>query len=688
MKDASKSHGVRAFLHRLRRNRLKREWLIPVFWLFLVWNELVVRSTTNKAFWAKSLILILLFSLAAALILYTLCSLFSRKINRVIQNFLVIFLFLFYVSQLIYYYKFHCFYNAYSMGNGGQIVEFWQIILHALWVKFPSISALTLGLILMLFFGSAFQDSAMPRWYGRLLALVLAAAVHFGTVALLPAFGTASSVSAYHVYHDTNDLQHGAYRLGILPAFRLDVTRCLFGFEGGQLTEPEKPTDLPTEATEATTEAPTQEPTQATTEAPAVDTSPNVLNIDFDALAEGEENPTKAELDRYFAQITPTNKNEKTGMFRGCNLIQITAESFSYLAIDPELTPTLYKLQTQGFNFTNFYTAYWGVSTSDGEYVALTGTIPKSGTWSMSDTQNNAMPLTMAQQLKHLGYSAYAFHDHTQTYYHRNKSHPNLGYIFKAVNRGLNITKQWPESDIEMIDQTTADYVNQQPFHAYYMTVSGHLEYNFDGNAMAYKNRELVEDLPYSEPVKAYLACQIELDRALELLLQRLEEAGVLENTVIVLTADHYPYGLTLEQQSELAGHPIDSKFELYKNACFIYKEGMKPETVDKLSCSMDLLPTLSNLFGLEFDSRLYMGQDVFSDASPLVVFSDRSWLTDFGAFYSQNETVTSFTDQPVPQDVVEYYNAAVADKFLVSQWILEEDYWRDLFGDNLPPDE
>ncbi len=673
---------LRLSLSRLRRNRFKREWLILVFWAYLIWNELVVRSTTNKAFWTDSLILIVLFSLVAALILYTLCSLFSTKVNRILERIAVVVLFLFYASQLIYYYKFHCFYNAYSMGNGGQIVEFWQIILHALWVKFPSLSALTLGMAAVLFFGSAFQDSAIPRWYFRLIFPVLALGVHFGTVALLPAFGMESSVSAYHVYHDTNDLQQGTYRLGILPAFRLDVFRGLFGFEGGRLTEPEKPEDLPT--------APTEPPTEAVTEAtePPVDTSPNLLGFDFEAMAEREENPTVAQLHRYFSQAEPTNKNEKTGLFAGCNLIQITAEGFSYLAIDPELTPTLYKLQTQGFNFTNFYTAYWGVSTSDGEYVALTGTIPKSGTWSMSDTQDKAMPLTMAQQLKHLGYSAYGYHNHSSTYYHRDKSHPNLGYIFKAVGRGLEVTDQWPESDVEMIDLSTGDYVNQEPFHAYYMTVSGHLEYNFDGNSMAYKNRELVEDLPYSEAVKAYLACQIELDRALELLLQRLEEAGVLENTVIVLTADHYPYGLTVEEQSELAGHELDTRFELYKNACLIYKEGMEPETVEELCCSMDLLPTLSNLFGLEFDSRLYMGHDIFSDAQPLVVFADRSWLTDFGSFYSLDETVCSFGETELSPEVVQYYNAAVSDKFLVSQWILEEDYWRILFGDNLPPDE
>lgn len=231
-----------------------------------------------------------------------------------------------------------------------------------------------------------------------------------------------------------------------------------------------------------------------------------------------------------------------------------------------------------------------------------------------------------------------------------------------------------------MIDVTTGDYINQEPFHAYYMTVSGHLEYTFQGNAMAEKNRELVEDAPYSERVKAYLACQIELDRALELLMERLEEAGVAENTVIALTADHYPYGLTPAEQSELAGHTLEENFELYRNACILYKKGMKPERVDRACSSLDLLPTLCNLFGLDFDSRLYMGQDVFSEAEPLVIFSNRSWITGEASYNSQTGEVSSLTGGEISDRYVQTIKDAVNNKFTISAWILDRDYWRILF--------
>ena len=154
----------------------------------------------------------------------------------------------------------------------------------------------------------------------------------------------------------------------------------------------------------------------------------NVLNIDFDSLLSGEEDETLREMHRYFAGLKPTEKNEFTGKYQGYNLILITAEGFSHLAVRPDVTPTLYKLYQEGYKFTNFYTPLWGVSTSDGEYVACTGLIPKTGIWSFKRSAQNSLPLVMGNQLKKLGFQTVAYHNHSYKYYGRDFSHPNMGY--------------------------------------------------------------------------------------------------------------------------------------------------------------------------------------------------------------------------------------------------------------------
>ena len=167
----------------------------------------------------------------------------------------------------------------------------------------------------------------------------------------------------------------------------------------------------------------------------------------------------------------------------------------------------------------------------------------------------------------------------------------------------------------------------------------------------------------------------------MELLLQRLEEAGVLENTVIVLTADHYPNGLTAAEMGELLGHTPESNFEIYRNGCIIWKPGMTPEVIDEPMSHLDLLPTVSNLFGLEFDSRLYMGRDVFSDAEPLVMFRNRSWITGDARYNSQTGKAEFFSGAE-SDTYVKSIKAEVGNRFAVSTRILDNDYWRILFAE------
>ena len=225
----------------------------------------------------------------------------------------------------------------------------------------------------------------------------------------------------------------------------------------------------------------------------------NVIGgLDFETLAEQEDDETLKSMDLYFSGTEPTAQNEQTGIFKGKNLIFITAESFTDFAIDPKYTPTLYKLLTEGYNFTNFYNPIWGVSTLDGEYVNLQSLVPKPGVWSMKESAENWLPFTLGNQLSKLGYEAKAYHNHSVYYYDRVSSHPNLGYDFKGQGREYNFENIWPESDLEMIDKTTADFLTAgengkiEPFHVYYLTVSGHLNYNFYGNVIAYRNRELM----------------------------------------------------------------------------------------------------------------------------------------------------------------------------------------------------
>lgn len=416
-----------------------------------------------------------------------------------------------------------------------------------------------------------------------------------------------------------------------------------------------------------------------------VESGPNVMDIQFNLK---EKDSDLLGMNLFFSNRQPTLKNEYTGRFKGKNLIMITAEAFSMHIIDPELTPTLYKLSTEGFVFNNFYTPIWNVSTASGEYVAMNGLLPDLGTIKYVVVQKDRyMPFSFGHQFKKLGYSTLAYHNHTYTYYDRDITYPSLGYTYKGYGNGLDVKKTWPESDLEMINLTCPEYVNDPPFHVYYLTVSGHCNYNFYGNYISKKNKDFVSQLPYSEPVQAFYAAQLELEFALTELLKRLEEAGQLENTVIALSSDHYPYALVEDFDSfqyinELAGEEVESTFELYKNAFILWSGDMKePVVINKYCSSLDIAPTLSNLFGLEYDSRLYIGTDILSDSTPYVIFKDYSFINDKIMYDNSKKKVIRLVDEEISPEYLDGCISYVKALFKYSRLMYQKDYYGYLFG-------
>lgn len=378
------------------------------------------------------------------------------------------------------------------------------------------------------------------------------------------------------------------------------------------------------------------------------------LPIDFDQLGALAESKEEAWLVQYMEELEPSKGNEFTGMFEGYNLIYLTAEGFSPYAVRQEVTPTLYRLIHSGFVFTNYYVPLWQTSTSDGEYINCTGLIP-DGQFSMRKSSENDMAFTLPRYFAKEGVKSLAYHNNSLSYYDRYLTHTNLGYEFKAAKVGdleeeewqdfifpMEHPNAWPASDLEMMQGTMEEYINKERFHVYYMTVSGHMNYDFKGNAMSGKNKDAVASLDLSENGRAYIACHIELDKALEYMLKELEAAGKLENTVICMSADHYPYGMTQQQYEELAGQPLGENLDKYRNNLILWNAGMEESSVqvDKVCGPMDILPTLLNLFGFDYDSRLYAGRDIFSEEEGLVIFNDRSFVSDT-VIYSQKEKTT-----------------------------------------------
>ena len=669
-------------------------WLFALFTLAYVYFECLFRVSTGGTLLSGSTLYMLLFALCWGLVGYLIATAINNKtVCAVLTSAQLLIAGVIFLVEYFTHRYFKVFYDVTTVigGAAGVAADFRDVIAELIfcWDGFLKISLFLLPGLLYVFWLRRFACCGKLGMKKRLIVLGMTLAAYGLNLLLL--FGNATYAPMYHKEYN---FQAAVSNFGLLTGIRLDVQELLFGKEKNAGFELE---EFPTFPTVPSIPKPTDETTPASTdptETTVEETQPieygyNQMELNYPITGV----PYIDGINDYVQAMAPSKQNPYTGLFEGKNLIFITAEAFTAEVIDPELTPTLYRLANKGIQFTDFYQPN-SAGTTGGEYQNLFGMLPTAGGMSFKTTAQRNNYFTMGSQLDRLGYYGKAYHNHDYFFYDRHLTHNNLGYSdgFTGFGNGMEkfVTDQWPKSDLEMFQGTVPTFLQKQPFNIYYMTVSGHSNYTPGSNCMSVKNWSYVKDLPYTDVVKGYLAANMELEHAMTYLVQTLEDAGIADDTVIVLVSDHYPYGLSAggkDYLPELFGYVPQDLFQRDHNRLIIWcgiLEDMDPIVVDTPTFSLDILPTLSNLFGTEFDSRLMAGRDVFSDAPALVYNYNFDWKTEYGTYLSGNNTFTPVSpDLQIPEGYVESIKTIVRNRIHYSAAVLDVNYMEFLFGED-----
>ena len=618
-----------------------------IFYIFFLFYE----ELLNKFLYDTNLGLSgCLFICFLGLLFGVISNIIPKKINKYIFNVFNFFLCFYYSAALIVRKTF------------GIIISFASISMYKQFTSGVFINTTlsvisdNIGLILVVLFpfilGLFFTNKLSNRFnYKNILCLIL--------VYLLFVVSLDDNTSS--LYYDVQNNEQNVDNFGIFPSIFIEIGKKLIGFkEKIEIVDREDERDNVVNM---------------------VSRQIDDIDLDFET-----DNETIENMNEYFKSLLGSYKNSYTGYFKGKNLIYIMAESFDGYFVSKELTPTLYKLINDGFYFDNYYSPT-NLSTIGGEFSLLTGLLPNLSTLNCEWTLNNNayvnyFPYGLATLFKNEGYKTFAYHDYLYDFQSRDKYLANLGFDnYRACYNGLEEEidcSVFPESDLEMVEASIDDYIDEDNFMVYYATVSGHGKWGFSYNSMSYKNKDLVEDLDYSDTVKAYIAANLELEKALTFLVDSLEEKGILDDTVIVLASDHHPYFMDDSYVEEMANKELD-QFSLYKNNLIIYNSNVEYKKINKVCNTIDVLPTVLNLFGLNYDSRLMAGRDIFSSSEGIVIFADYSWLTDKGK-YSYNSgvfTLTSSMGDNKKQEYIKRINNIVSNRYIMSRNILVYDYYR-----------
>jgi len=329
--------------------------------------------------------------------------------------------------------------------------------------------------------------------------------------------------------------------------------------------------------------------------------------------------------------------NKMTGAFADKNLIMVMLESIDTYMLQEEYMPNLWALQEKGIQFENHYTPiYLPAATFGTEIMTLTGLIPPTYGFHGSGYARNAFPFALPNLFRNAGYSANTFHTSYPEIYNRGEIHANLG---------MESYKCWEDMGMETFQLDTEllngydQMVSDDPFFTYIITYSGHGPYtdymgvvgdkNYDAAVEAVAQTGISSD--NEDTMEQYIRAishAMETDDFIGQLVEKLEADGHIDDTVLVLYTDHYGKYLTDEEFiKEIKGVTAENIEDLYKTPFIIYGEGIEPQTVSKCTSSIDIVPTLVNLFDLDAERKYYIGDDIFGDAGGMVMFPDYSWF-------------------------------------------------------------
>ena len=128
---------------------------------------------------------------------------------------------------------------------------------------------------------------------------------------------------------------------------------------------------------------------------------------------------------------------------------------------------------------------------------------------------------------------------------------------------------------------------------------------------------------------------------------------------------------------NEISTIDRNDKFEKFHTTLIMYNPNIEKTVVDKVISSLDILPTIYNLYGLTFDSRLLMGRDIFSNNEHIVILSDRSWITDKGKYNSVTKEFTSTTNEEIEENYIDRINMIVNQRYGMSSLIIDNNYYK-----------
>lgn len=312
------------------------------------------------------------------------------------------------------------------------------------------------------------------------------------------------------------------------------------------------------------------------------------------------------------------------GKAKGMNVIIIQMEAFQNFAINMSIggqviTPNLNALINESFYFPHFFQTIGQGNTSDAEFMSNTSIYP-TGVIAMSTGYGDREIPSMPRMLAKDNYVSNTFHINDVTFWDRNQLYPALGFTKYYDKPSFNNDKfnAFGASDMELyrvgLEELKELHDAKTPFYAQFVTTSSHHPFKVPKNLQRIK---VPKDLEGTQ-LGNYLIALNYTDYALGEFINDLKANGMWDDTVLVAYGDHF--GLQPKDNdpawvSERLGIAYQERVSRFNIPLFVRVPGVKGEIKEQVGGQVDIVPTLANLLGINFEERGYtaFGHDLLN---------------------------------------------------------------------------
>ena len=641
-------------------------------YLFFLINLIIIEVLfifLDGATISKSIVRIVLFNNILAVLLSFFMSFAKDKLNKILLA-ILLFIFTFYAFVQLGFNNFLGVYASFNTSSQlGAVIDYIrEFILSFKWTYYLMFIPFILNIVLLFIIkkynlkDDFKEKSKLQRFLTLLVLLIISSSLFYGSLKIKFLQNKYQMISNTNLFLNPNPPTMAVRQLGIMAFGISDIKTFII------------PTAESRELLDY--ELKKQEEEYNIKYARVID------DTIFNQIIKDEKDEDYNTLNKYFINQSITPKNDYTGMFEGKNVIVIMMESVNDIIINEEYYPNFYKLYSEGWHWKNNYSPRNSCATGNNELSGLISQYTIYNMCTANNFKNNKYFTSMFNLFNNKGYYTASFHNYTEQYYYRATIHPNLGSQKYYGVESLKIPysneyRNW-SSDADLMTkylEIIDTYDKNVPFMNWITTVSSHQPYGVS-SILGDKYYNMFKGKGYSSDLMRYMSKLKVVDDALGILINGLEERGILDDTVIVLYGDHYPYAISKDNINKVLNYNLDD-YEVERVPFVIYNSKVSPTEYEDYTSYLNILPTIANLCNLDYDPRFYMGSDLLGDSyESKVVFADGSWKNEKVYYNASNGKLIKYQEDAYTEEEIMDITSKVRNQIDVSNRVIKSNYF------------